>query len=78
MTPVQILRERHPEMSEAEVRSHLGSFGVGRLAVQLVGSLSGGMREKKTAKIDGFLRRTVLGSSRRPCYRHVNCLLIVC
>ena len=42
MTPVQILRERHPEMSEAEVRSHLGSFGVGRLAVQLVGSLSGG------------------------------------
>ena len=47
---MQILCERHPEMSEAEVRSHLGSFGVGRLAVQLVGSLSGRHARKEDSQ----------------------------
>mmetsp|Transcript_69537 Transcript_69537/g.166727 ORF Transcript_69537/g.166727 Transcript_69537/m.166727 type:complete len:821 (-) Transcript_69537:369-2831(-) len=41
-TPLEVLQERFPELAESEVRSHLGSFGIGRQAVQPVHSLSGG------------------------------------
>mmetsp|Transcript_106003 Transcript_106003/g.167374 ORF Transcript_106003/g.167374 Transcript_106003/m.167374 type:complete len:807 (+) Transcript_106003:77-2497(+) len=46
MTAVESLRERFPETTEAEVRSHLGAFGVGRQAVQSIGSLSGGEKNR--------------------------------
>eukprot|EP00927_Polykrikos_kofoidii_P022934 TRINITY_DN2126_c0_g1_i1.p1 TRINITY_DN2126_c0_g1~~TRINITY_DN2126_c0_g1_i1.p1 ORF type:complete len:830 (+),score=155.08 TRINITY_DN2126_c0_g1_i1:374-2491(+) len=41
-TPLEVLRGRFSEASEAVVRGHLGSFGLGRQAVQPIGTLSGG------------------------------------
>jgi len=41
---LDVLLERHPGLEEAEVRAHLGNFGMGRLALQPIGTLSGGER----------------------------------
>jgi len=41
-TPVEALLERCPGHTEPDVRAHLGSFGMGRQAVQPIGTLSGG------------------------------------
>jgi len=41
-TGAQVLNERFPDATEAEIRSHLGSFGLSRQAVQTIGTLSGG------------------------------------
>jgi len=41
-TPLEALREAHSSVAEPEVRAHLGSFGIGRLAVQPIRTLSGG------------------------------------
>lgn len=42
ITAVQDLRERFPEATERDIRGHLGSFGLGRQAVQPIRTLSGG------------------------------------
>lgn len=39
---VQVMMERFPEADQGEIRSHLGSFGLSRQAVQPIGTLSGG------------------------------------
>jgi len=39
---LEVLMERNPGILEFEVRAHLGNFGIGRLAVQPIGTLSGG------------------------------------
>lgn len=39
---VEVLLERHAGTQESEVRAHLGNFGVGRQALQPIGTLSGG------------------------------------
>lgn len=39
---LEVLLERHEGAREADVRAHLGNFGVGRLALQPIGTLSGG------------------------------------
>lgn len=45
-TPLESLCESHPNLKDHEVRAHLGSFGLGRLAVQPIKSLSGGERSR--------------------------------
>eukprot|EP00435_Cladocopium_sp_Y103_P004315 s2379_g1.t1 len=45
-TPLESLCESHPTLKDHEVRAHLGSFGLGRLAVQPIKSLSGGERSR--------------------------------
>eukprot|EP00913_Durusdinium_trenchii_P006731 g6327.t1 len=45
-TPLAALCERQPNLKEQEVRAHLGSFGLGRLAVQPIRCLSGGERSR--------------------------------
>mmetsp|Transcript_46665 Transcript_46665/g.109267 ORF Transcript_46665/g.109267 Transcript_46665/m.109267 type:complete len:811 (-) Transcript_46665:85-2517(-) len=45
-TALEALCERHPLLTEGEVRSHLGSFGLGRLAVSPIRCLSGGERSR--------------------------------
>ncbi|CAE7519694.1 ABC transporter F family member 3 [Symbiodinium microadriaticum] len=45
-TALEALCERHPNLTEGEVRSHLGSFGLGRLAVSPIRCLSGGERSR--------------------------------
>jgi len=39
---MQVMVERFPDSDEGEIRSHLGSFGLSRQAVQPIGTLSGG------------------------------------
>ena len=46
VTPLESLCESHPNLKEHEVRAHLGSFGLGRLAVQPIRCLSGGERSR--------------------------------
>ena len=45
-TPLQSLCEGCPNLKEQDVRAHLGSFGLGRLAIQPIGCLSGGERSR--------------------------------
>lgn len=45
-TPLESLCESLPNLKDHEVRAHLGSFGLGRLAVQPIKSLSGGERSR--------------------------------
>jgi len=46
LSGVEILTQRFPQATEAEVRSHLGSFGMGKQAVQQIGTLSGGEKSR--------------------------------
>lgn len=45
-TALEALAERHPDRKEHEIRAHLGAIGLGKLAVQPVGCLSGGERSR--------------------------------
>ena len=45
-TALEALAQRHPERKEHELRAHLGAFGLGKLALQPVRSLSGGERSR--------------------------------
>jgi len=45
-TALEALCESNPACTEVEVRAHLGSFGLGRLAVQPIRCLSGGERSR--------------------------------
>lgn len=46
LSALEALREVQPSATEAELRSHLGSFGLGRLALQPISCLSGGERSR--------------------------------
>jgi ATP-binding cassette subfamily F protein 3 len=44
LTPYQIFKSRFPDLSEKEARAFLGSFGIGNIATNPTGTLSGGQK----------------------------------
>ncbi|CAK0826892.1 unnamed protein product [Prorocentrum cordatum] len=42
LSGIEVMRERFPDATEGDIRGHLGSFGMGRQAVQPIHTLSGG------------------------------------
>jgi len=45
-TPLQHLAKMFPNAKEQELRAHLGSFGLGKFALQPIGTLSGGQQSR--------------------------------
>eukprot|EP01119_Soliformovum_irregulare_P022645 TRINITY_DN7799_c0_g1_i3.p1 TRINITY_DN7799_c0_g1~~TRINITY_DN7799_c0_g1_i3.p1 ORF type:complete len:513 (-),score=156.15 TRINITY_DN7799_c0_g1_i3:44-1582(-) len=45
-TPLSLMRSHFPQESEDTLRGHLGSFGMGKLAVKQIKSLSGGQKAR--------------------------------
>lgn len=65
LTPLQYMSKEFPSVKEQELRTHLGSFGIGgALALQIMFTLSGGQKSRvalaKARLPSPFLRKTCL------------------
>ncbi|KAJ3404729.1 hypothetical protein HDV05_006926 [Chytridiales sp. JEL 0842] len=57
---LQLMKERYPDLEEKEIRSFLGSFGIGSYATSPVGTLSGGMRVRVAFALEVYGGKNLL------------------
>ncbi|KAJ3097813.1 hypothetical protein HK100_005252 [Physocladia obscura] len=59
-TPLGLMKEQFPDVSEQELRAHLGGFGVGGIATRPLSGFSGGQRVRVVVALECFGGKNIL------------------